>query len=386
MKLNSFFKDFLSEIRPGENHIEDYKRGHKTLRDRLCDDAVLKEIIVSTFLQGSFRRATAVRPHSGKRADVDVVVVTKLSREKYSNPQDAMDIFVPFLDKYYPDKYEFNARSIRIRLSYVDLDLVITSAPSESEIGILESASVTADITPEDFFELQTAGVRSLELNRAYKEAFSFWEKASAEPGWKTEPLYIPDREMKIWEQTHPIAQIEWTWAKNKSTNGHFVNVVKSLKWWRRVVHSDTKYPKGYPVEHIIGDYCPDDIDSVAEGVTITLENIVNRFRYEGMNNITPFLSDRGVPTHNVFGRLSGEDFGVFYAQVIEAAKIARRALDLENVSESAAEWQKLFGSKFPHAGSGSGNNLNDDGGGNSPSGGYSPRENRSTIGGGRFA
>src|SRR5713226_8127060 len=146
-EMNSSFKTFLTDIRPTANQFDDMRTGYKTLRSRLLDDETLSSIIVSTFLQGSFRRATAVRPKGDKRADVDLVVVTKLKREEYA-PQAAMDLFVPFLDKHYEGKWEFQGRSIGIGLS--PLDLVITSAPSEAETLALKSASVTSIDTPEE--------------------------------------------------------------------------------------------------------------------------------------------------------------------------------------------------------------------------------------------
>src|SRR5262245_52439007 len=126
MDLPSYFRDFLQEIRPTSAHRDDFKTGHKTLRDRLAADEILSPIIVSTFLQGSYRRATAIRPHEGKRADVDIIVVTKLSKDEYNPPTKAFDVFLPFLDKHYEGQYEPNGRSFGIRLSYVALDLVIT--------------------------------------------------------------------------------------------------------------------------------------------------------------------------------------------------------------------------------------------------------------------
>lgn len=141
MELPSYFKDFLQEIRPTDNHNNGSITGHRTLRNRLLEDKDLSPIIINTFLQGSYRRATAIRPRGENRADVDVVVVTKLSEQL--TPQQAMNLFVPFLDKHYKDKWEFRGRSIRIALSYVDLDLVITSAPSEADVTKLKSASVS---------------------------------------------------------------------------------------------------------------------------------------------------------------------------------------------------------------------------------------------------
>lgn len=62
MELPSYFDEFLVKIRLTETQADDCKTGHKTLRRRLLQDADLAPIIVSTFLQGSYRRATAIRP------------------------------------------------------------------------------------------------------------------------------------------------------------------------------------------------------------------------------------------------------------------------------------------------------------------------------------
>lgn len=347
MELTSSFNSFLADIRPTASHISDFITGHQTLKKRLLADERLSPIIVSTFLQGSYRRATAVRPKGDKRADVDLVVVTKLKREEYT-PQEAMNLFVPFLNKHYEGKWEFQGRSMGIGLSYVDLDLVITSAPSEAETVALKSASVTTEDTPEtvDDWRLVPSYVSFAE--RSLPGAAWRVEMARKEDEWKLSPLHIPDREAEQWDETHPLAQIRWTWDKNKSCNKHYVNVVKAIKWWRRVNHQTPKYPKGYPVEHIIGQCCPDGINSVAEGVTRTLEAIASNYQTYATLGIVPTMSDHGVPAHNVLHRLTGEDFAAFHAQVREAAVIARRALDAATARESAEEWRKLFGEKFP--------------------------------------
>jgi predicted nucleotidyltransferase len=254
VELPSYFKDFLSEIRLTDDQRKDLITGHRTLRKRLLEDEQLAPAIVSTFLQGSYRRATAIRPKADKRSDVDVIVVTKLLMEEYTNPQRAMELFLPFLEKHYKGKYELQGRSIGIKLSYVDLDLVITAAPSESEQGILRSPEVVSEDTPEpdDLFD-------PISENQVRAKA-AFWIKEiKQEPQWKISPLYIPDRDAQEWVPTHPLEQIRWTWEKNSNCNYHYVNVVKAIKWWRRSF-SIPKYPKGYPIEHLTGQYCPDGI------------------------------------------------------------------------------------------------------------------------------
>ena len=276
MDLPSYFIDFLSAIRPTDSQKEDYQRGHKALRERLNSDEKLSPILVSDFLQGSYRRATAIRPFGEKRPDVDVIVVTNLSANE--NPADAMARFVPFLDKHYPEKYRFQDRSIGIELSYVDLDFVITSAPSEVDIEVVKSAAVRSFDTPEDVSDWRLVKswipIEDRQGTLAQRIALS---EAAKQAEWKASPLLIPDREKKIWEETHPLRQIQWTWEKNNNCNGHYVNVVKAVKWSHRFMRQDAKYPKGYPLEHIVGVCCPDSATSVAQGITLTFANIVTQ-------------------------------------------------------------------------------------------------------------
>ncbi len=384
MELPSYFRDFLSAIRPTSAQLDDYKSGHKTLRERLYADERLSRIIVSTFLQGSYRRATAIRPHEGKRADVDVIVVTRLKTDEYDRPQKALAVFLPFLDAHYKGKYEVNGRSFGIQLSHVDLDLVITAAPSESEISILESDSVTAEDTPEDVDDWKLAKSWVALAKRSAPDAWRLIETSKREAEWKTSPLLIPDREAQRWEPTHPLMQIQRAWEKNRQCKGHYVNVVKAIKWWRRINHPTPKYPKGYPVEHLIWYCCPDGISSVAEGVARTLENIGRAYQVDAMLKRIPNLPDHGVPEHNVFHRVSGEDFAAFHAQVCSAAKIAREAFSAEDLRASVDGWQRLFGEKSPDPPPHDGDD--DDGDDGPKQGGYTPRKAPSRIGGGRFA
>jgi hypothetical protein len=347
MELPSSFNEFLRDIRPTSNHTSDMMTGYKTLDTRLWDDEKLSPLIVNTFLQGSYRRATAVRPRGDKRADVDLVVVTKLRREDYT-PQQAMDLFVPFLNKHYKGKWEPQGRSFGIGLSYVDLDLVITSAPSEAEAKALKSASVSATDTPEEVDDWRLVPSYVTFAERSLPDAARRMELAKKEAEWKLSPLHIPDREAREWDETHPLAQIMWTWEKNKACNKHYVNIVKALKWWRRIGPESPKYPKGYPLEHLIGQCCPDGIASIAEGVTRTLETIASTYVTYASLKIVPTMPDHGVPAHDVFHRLTGEDFAAFHTLAREAAAIARRAFDAKTAQESAEEWRKLFGDKFP--------------------------------------
>ena len=343
MELPTYFTKFLKEIRPTEKQREKCKTGHQTLRDRLDEDTNLKPILVGTFLQGSYRRATAVRPKGEDNLDVDIIVVTRLNRHDYPDPNKAMDKFVPFLKKHYKGKYKRQGRSFGIELSYVNLDLVITSAPSEAEMEVYESKAVRTDLTPEnapDWLLIKSWIPQDERINQT-----AFLESIRGQE-WKTEPLWIPNRDAGDWEETHPLEQIKWTWKKNASCNKHYVNVVKAIKWWQRVHHEKDK-PKSYPLEHLVGVCCPDNINSVAEGVTLTLETIVTNYSDEASREEVPYLQDHGV-NQDVLERVDGKEFAEFYEHVEEAAEIAREAFDADTKEKSIEKWQELFGSKFP--------------------------------------
>lgn len=360
MELPTKFSEFLTNIRPTSEQRDEMKNEHETLRERLRSYESLKCIYVSDFLQGSYRRSTVVRPETGGHSDVDIIVVTNLHEDDYP-PKKAMDKFKPFLDEYYKGKWEPQGRSMGIELKHVDLDLVITSAPSEAEAEKLNSKSVRyiGDVESASDWVLSGDWV-PFEERYSYEALYGQKDSSLINP-WKLEPLRIPDRDANEWDDTHPLEQISWTYVKNKACNKHFVNVVKALKWWRRF-NSDKlpKYPKGYPLEHLIGDCCPDGIESVAQGVTLTLETIVSKYEAYAAASTTPFLRDHGVPGHNVLGRITGEEFAKFHQGAKDAAKIARNALDEKDPNKSIEEWRKLFGDEFPPGDSG---NSGDDGG-----------------------
>ncbi|MBU8900965.1 nucleotidyltransferase [Corallococcus sp. M34] len=380
MELPTDFKEFLQEIRPTEHQRSDLQTGHKTLRDRLTADEDLNKCFLSDFLQGSYRRATAIRPKGDRRSDVDIIIVTKLSEREYT-PAKAMDLFKPFLNKYYKGKWRQQGRSFGIEMHYVELDLVLTSAPSEAEVGILRSDAVTSDDDLEEAKDWRLHRSWVALGSRYRSDAKNLLAEAKGQDEWKAQPLHIPDRDANKWEPTHPLAQIAWTRDKTARTDGHFVNVVKAIKWWRVENYEEPKHPKGFPLERLIGECCPDGITSVAEGIVKTLEKIVSQYALTVLTGGKPSLPDYGVSTHDVFKRISADDFKKFYDQAKTGADLARRAYDSEDRTESGNLWRELFGSKFPKPPECGGG-----GSGGSSRRGFTPPTGPAVPGSGRFA
>lgn len=332
MEATESFKAFLKEIRLSGDLREESKLAHEDLRARIEADERLKPILVDTFLQGSYRRHTGVMPEIGKKADVDVVIVTNLDRFKVS-AKEALAIFEPFLEEHYPGAYELQSRSWGITVGNIKLDLVPTSAPSEA--------------TQKFFSKARESGIRGDFVEQLTREGLDRIQKAAGIEDWKNESLWIPDRDAAQWDETNPLEQIAWTIEKNANTDGHYVNVVKVSKWWR-VGGCPGKHPKGYPLEHLVGANCPDGVTSVAEEFTLTMEAIVANYVLNRLLDTVPHLADHGVPTHNVFGRITAEQFATFYDAVKEMALKARAALNDDDLDSSLDAWREIFGEPFP--------------------------------------
>lgn len=373
MKLELQFRDFLREIRPTETQQEDWKAGAKTLRTRLAQDPGLKDILEETFLQGSIRRSTAIRPTGDKRPDVDIVVVTNIDYTQ-TTPQQAMDRFKPFLDKHYGGKWRPQGRSFGIELSYVDMDLVITALPRTVQLlnerqvasfadkdaltSIYKSAAATSLSTLEEdtSWRLNTRWQDSRSfsdldgLNRELGSAVNESLKDEVTEEWKSEPLWLPDRDTKKWGRTHPLLQISWTAEKNRKTNKTYLHIVRAIKWWRlEIAEKLPKYPKGYPLEHMVGHLLVDGADlSTAQGIVQVFESFRDKWLLVAKNHQVPVLCDHGVAEHNVLARLSPEDFEGFVEVVSEFAALARQAFNSTDPAESGRLWQQIFGSRFP--------------------------------------
>ena len=209
------------------------------------------------------------------------------------------------------------------------------------------------------------------ERNLRVDPLFEAIQAARKDPQWALEPLDIPDRDAKVWDRTHPLAQIEWTTDKNRRTNGHYINMVKAIKWWRREKQPLPKYPRSYPLEHMLGMNCGNGLQGVAQAVVDVLERAVVEYEEEAAIPETPVLPDHGFLPHdapNVFGRVEPEDFAAFYKKIGAAASIAREAFDCTSMYRSSLLWRQLFGEEFPEADPDGGADAD-----NGPKGGYTP-------------
>ncbi len=339
------FDTFLENIRLTKELRDECEQRHKELRSRLLADRDLSPIYVSMFLQGSYARHTGTKPNGNDlHVDVDLVVVTNLDPAPHGpwTPALVLERFRPFLDREYPGQWEPNDRSMKISPagSRVTLDLVVTAAPSQVQQEFFRPFRESG--VPTVIEAAGDAQSESVELREAVERV----TKAFG-PDWQSDPLLIPSRDLTVWVPTHPLEQIRWTTEKNRLTSSHYVNVVKAIRWWRKE-NPQGKYPKSYPLEHFVGDACPNTISSIAEGVTRTFEVIRDAYSPWQFTRGVPQLPDRGVPMNDVFRRITAEQYRTFYDLASGAAGAARTALDADTNAESVSRWHTIFGSEFP--------------------------------------
>jgi tRNA nucleotidyltransferase (CCA-adding enzyme) len=288
MELVSDFKEYLSSIEPPGDEVTAAKGAHEEVREQLRTDPESKEAHKDTFLSGSYARSTAINDIN----DVDVICILDINRH-ITDAEVVLAWIEGILAKHY-DNPKRQGRSI----------------------GVKAQNGVWLDIVPAT--------------------------PLSNDDG----PLWIPDREAREWVQTHPKGQIAAGIAKNKTTNGYFVQVAKLLKSWRDRLPTESCKLKSYILESLIHGTIgyptshAGAIVSVLEG----MERAYGSFRNSG--NV-PIISDPGYTSVNVAKRLSASEFSDFMTQVKSAATTARKAFDDPSESSSRSLWRQLFGRNF---------------------------------------
>ncbi len=82
--IQTYFQDFLTNIRLPDNLKKALISAHTELREQLKSDDLTKDLLVESFLQGSYARSTCIKPAPGKKVDVDVIVVTNIDHDTVS--------------------------------------------------------------------------------------------------------------------------------------------------------------------------------------------------------------------------------------------------------------------------------------------------------------
>jgi hypothetical protein len=296
MKLNDYFRQFLSNIEPGEKRVSAASASHKAVREYLEGDDQFKDVFAKAFLAGSYARDTAYDPIQ----DVDIIVVCKWDKE----PAKLLSKLKTVLDKHYNYKAKTSPqrRSIRIDLTHISMDIV----PARAATGTVA-------------------------------------------------PLEVPDREQKTWVETNPEGHTQWVLDLNKATKlsntdqGRFKPLAKMLKHWKRYRLPDAKHPKGFWIECLAGWHHDQTARDWADVFIGALERIRTACAAYASLGLVPPLTDPGLQHQTLATGMEPSEFKAFFDALEQALADAKRARDDETgVAESARLWRVVFGPKFP--------------------------------------
>lgn len=296
MTPNARFIELLQDIEPSPSTVADAVSAHQAMRDFLRDHPNFAEQHVRTFLSGSYKRDTAIRPriYDGvlTRPDVDIIVVT--NHVLSDCPKGVVDeLYDAIADGY--GNIRRQTRSVGVVTSKVDMDVVPIIEPYGEGGG-----------------------------------------------------LYIPDRELVKWLSTNPPEHTAWTTRVNNNAGGRFKPLVKLMKWWRRQNPTTGRHPKGFIIECITSECMNYTETHYGELFTRLLESIVTRYALWMSLSIVPYIADPGVPGNSVTSNVSYEDFRSFYDKAKDHAVKARQALHEEDNDEMTRLWREIFGPRFP--------------------------------------
>jgi hypothetical protein len=304
------FSDFLADIEPSSTTKENSIKAHCNLREHLAKHPTYKDVHVRTFLSGSYRRNTAVRPRikngEADRPDIDIVVVTNYTRD--CDPESVIDeLFQVLAQKY--KSHRKQGRSVGVFTAIADMDVV----PIIEEKGFLDNVT-----------------------------------------------MYVPDRQRRQWIETNPPGHTDWTTDVNKWTGDRFKPLVKLVKWWRREnpwwddkAESPERKPKGFQLECIVAQNMSYSETQWDELFVSLIERIADKYGVNVFSGTVPNIDDPAVPGNDVMAGVSPSVFKRFYAKAVEHAEMGREAIELEASDPEAALalWRKIFGTRFPAPG-----------------------------------
>jgi hypothetical protein len=295
----SAFDNFVHDIEPSKTTKSCGAAAHYTLRDLLSKHDSFREVHAKTFLSGSYKRDTAIRPQKNsddiERPDIDIVVVT--NHLLTDSPADVVELLYQTLkDKY--NTIRRQQRSVGIETDQVDMDVV----------PIIEPAGF---------------GGR----------------------------LYIADRKLERWIETNPPKHTDWTTEINKKADGRFKPLVKMIKWWRRANPTVNKKPKGFVLECLAAESMSFTEKHYGELFVGALENFVSTYAWHISQGLVPDVADPGVRGNSVTTGLTFPSFEAFYNKATLHAEIGRKALEVEDSEDALTMWRRIFGARFPKFG-----------------------------------
>jgi len=289
MILKKSFDDLLTKISLNPTRIERIKSAHNTVRDFLKKSDILKKYYINTYLQGSYRQDTAIKPIDGDEYDVDVVLEMnwKDNDGEFKGKSEIKQKLKQALEGSEDFKYRIlpHHRKRCITLDYA----------GDFHMDILPCHSDNDD----------------------------------------TDTICVFDSNDE-WRASHPKGFIDWINNIQKNSNSN-------IKYWRNIQFGEKSHPKSIILSTIIGECISSTEKSIDTALVITMEKILENYEVEKRD--VPEIYNPSLEVENLSDNLSLSDYNRFINKLTKAAETARKALDEKNVEKAVELWnsKELF-------------------------------------------
>ena len=295
------FTDFIKDITPSQTTDTRSASAHNAVRDALTSDDEYKHEVLRTFLGGSYRRKTAIRPVTKggdtERPDVDIYVVVAGSTWTRT-PNELIEALYAALHR---------------TRSSLGITIISRNRCSIS----LSTGNADMDVSPL--------------LDRNISGYYS-----------------IGNRHTDEWYETDPEAHTTWSAQVNSDSFGRFNPMVKMVKWTRREYPTKSKHPKSIALEALIGEHMNRDKTHYGQLIHDTFNAIIDAYGIDRLLGICPTVDDPAIAGGNLLEGVSGDVFAAFYDKIESFRDEAAKALATDDQEKATVHWRRIFGSRFP--------------------------------------
>jgi Second Messenger Oligonucleotide or Dinucleotide Synthetase domain len=227
-----------------------------------------------------------------------------------------------------------------------DLDIVAvcvdpTTSAEDAVAGLREVLAQDADLAKRLIPDESGRPCVRLEYAKE-SEGFGFHvDVVPARLGQEAAPLDVPMRGYEDWHGTAPLEYTQWCLDQGEP----FRRTVRELKRWCDVHDSSIK---SIVLQVLIGYCMPENAETDAQRIVLTLENIMARLNAHP--DTPPIIENPVLVTENLASRWENTDYQRFLRELGEAITLAKQALRSDDEEESHELWQELLGSDFPDA------------------------------------
>ncbi len=301
MTPNARFNDFIRDITPSPTTNARSSSAHNAVRDALTSDSYYKHEVIRTFLGGSYKRKTAIRPVTKggdtERPDVDIYVVVQGSTWTKSP------------DELIEDLYAVLNRN-RTALGITKI------GRNRCSIAV-SSGKADMDVSP---------------LLERYADGY----------------YRIGNRHTGEWYATEPEVHTAWSANVNTESGGRFNPMVKMVKWTRREFPTKSKHPKSIALEALVAKHMSRTETHYGKLVHDAFDTIVDQYWSNRLLGSCPILKDPAIPGGNLLNGVSGYAFAAFYDKTKYFRDEAAKAIAEEDQDEATKHWRRIFGARFP--------------------------------------